>query len=55
MRALADPNGSLCAVWVTNDPELIYFASEELLPSWGFRFVTAWVWVKVTQVDVRCS
>ena len=44
---LLDPSGCLCAVWVTNSPTVIRFAVNELLPAWGFEYLTTWLWLKI--------
>jgi N6-adenosine-specific RNA methylase IME4 len=44
---LADPAGCVLALWVTNDPAVISFALETLLPRWGFELVEEWLWLKI--------
>lgn len=38
---------AILALWVTNDPKVISFVKSELFPSWGFRYVQTWYWLKV--------
>ena len=48
VRALACQEFSIIVIWVTNDPAIVEFAKNELIPAWGYRFVTTWWWIKVT-------
>ena len=40
--------GGVVGLWCTNDPRLLQWARDTLLPSWGLAYVTTWYWIKVT-------
>ncbi|KAJ3196727.1 Methyltransferase-like protein 4 [Irineochytrium annulatum] len=39
--------GCYVCVWVSNNPKLITFVTNKLLPAWGCRLVGIWKWIKV--------
>ena len=39
---------SLVAIWVTNNPKIIKFLREDLLPRWNLQILTRWHWLKCT-------
>lgn len=47
IRQLAHRDGALVALWVTNREKLREFVETELLPKWGVKLVSTWIWLKV--------
>lgn len=47
ISSITDATGSILAVWVTNNDDIIDFTRSRLLPAWGFRYITTWWWLKV--------
>jgi N6-adenosine-specific RNA methylase IME4 len=48
IKTITDPTGSIIAIWVTNNDEIVEFTRNELLREWGFRYVSTWWWLKVS-------
>lgn len=50
VQELASRECCVLALWVTNDPAVVEFAINTLLPAWGFEYASTWWWLKVTAV-----
>ena len=48
VQQLANPDCCVLALWVTNDPAVVEFATSVLLPAWRFEYASTWWWLKVT-------
>nr|XP_043638708.1 methyltransferase-like protein 2 isoform X2 [Erigeron canadensis] len=47
IRRLAQTDGALVALWVTNKEKLRIFVEKELFPKWGVKYMATHYWLKV--------